>query len=278
MIRIVTDTGSDITHVEASKMGIELMELGVTFDEFPYDHHNDLTFSVFYENLAKAKELPRTSQVNPSQFLEVFNDAKEKGEEVVVIALSGGLSGTFSSAQIAKEECDYKGISLIDTRQATISQRMLVDHALKLREQGKDRKEIEESLIKQTKLTGFACCLDTLTYLKKGGRVPPAMALIGNALKIKPVITLKDGKAEPVDKVRGFQAGVRTMLSMIENNNIDPSHPVYIGHTNNEERGKTLAQEIKSKFQVKECHLYPVGCVIGTHAGPDAVAVGYFKY
>jgi fatty acid-binding protein DegV len=103
------------------------------------------------------------------------------------------------------------------------------------------------------------------------------MALIGNALKIKPVIALVNGKAEPVLKVRGFQAGVRAMLDLLEKEGFDKNLPVYFGHTNNEERGKSLMEETKEKYSLTDCKLYPVGYVIGTHGGPDAVAFAYVK-
>jgi len=277
MIRIVTDTGSDITSQEGKSLGIEIVELDVKFDEFPYDYHNDLDFSVFYGNLTKTKSLPKTSQVNPAQYLEIFNDAKAKGDEVFVATLSGGLSGTHSSAMIALEECAYDGITVVDTRLVTISQRMITELAIKLRDEGKNRAEIEKTIVEISEKTGFSCCMDTLTYLKKGGRVPPAMAFIGNALKIKPVVTMKDGKAEPVDKVRGLQAGIKAMWNLLEKDSFDNEYPVYFGHTSNEERGRAFMEETKKKYNMNDCRLYTVGGVIGTHAGPNAIAISYVK-
>jgi len=277
MIRIVSDSGSDITYVEAEKMGIEIVELDVTFDEFPYDLHNDLDFGVFYENLTKAKNLPRTSQVNPSQYLELFNEAKEKGEEILVVTLSGGLSGTHSSAMIALEECGYDGITVVDSRHATITQRMLVDTAIRLRNEGKSRSEIEKTLVGLQNRIGFACLVDTMTYLKKGGRIPPAMALIGQALKIKPVIGIQDGKASPIDRVRGLQAGMNSIWTAFEKDGYIEDSVVYFGYTGNRERGLSFMEETKAKYGIKNCVLYPVGSVIGTHIGPNAIAMGYYK-
>ena len=277
MIRIITDTGGDITPQEAKNFGIELANLDVKFDEFSYDYKNDADFSTFYGNLKKAKALPRTSQVNPTQYLDMFKDAIEKGDDIVVITLSGGLSGTYSSAVTAKEESGYEAITVIDSGQVAISQRILVEYAIKLRDEGKSRVEMEAALTEVRDRTGFCCCLDTMTYLQKGGRIPPALALIGNALKIKPVISLVDGKAMPIAKVRGFQAGVKSILDLLEKDGYDDNFPVYIGHTDNEERGKSLMEEAKARFNLKDTKLFPVGYIIGAHAGPDAVAVGYVK-
>ena len=277
MIRIVTDTGSDIIYLRAGDSGVEIVELDIIFEDFPYDYRNDLDFSVFYENLTKAKNLPRTSQANPAQFLEIFNDAKEKGDEVLVVTLSGGLSGTYASAKMAQEECGYDAITVVDSSNAIINQRRLAEYAVKLRDEGKSRQEIEEALLGLRDRLQLLGCLDTLTYLKKGGRVPPAMALIGNALKIKPVVSVTDGKVEPVDKVRGVQAGKRAMWTQLEKDGYDESWPVIFGHTNNEELGKTFMKETKEKFGLKDCQLYPVGGVIGTHTGPNTIILTYVK-
>ena len=276
MIRIVTDTGSDIVFRNAKDLGLEIVELGVTFDEFPYDYRNDLDFTVFYENLQKAKKLPTTSQVNPSQYLEVFNDAKEKGDEVFVLTLSGGLSGTYSSAMMAKEDCGYDKITVLDTRSGIMGQRTMAEYAVSLRDNGANMEEIERSLIDIRSRMNLVACLDTLTYLKKGGRVPPAMALIGNAIKIKPIICINDGKVEPMDKVRGYQAGMKTMWEKFEKDGFDDSVlPVCFGHTNNKERGQAFMDETVAKFGIKNYKLLGVGGVIGTHAGPNAVVMTY---
>ena len=278
MIRIVTDTGSDITYLGAADVGVEVVELDIKFDEFPYDYRNDPDFSVFYENLGKAKKLPSTSQVNPSQYLELFNDAKEKGDEMLVLTLSGGLSGTFSSAAMAKEECGYDGITLVDTRQAITSQQAMTEYAVKLRDDGKSVAEIEKALLDIRENMCLTACLDTLTYFKKGGRVPPAMALIGNAIKIKPIIYLKDGKLDPLDKVRGFQSALKVMWNKLEKDGFDDELiPVCFGHANNEERGRTFMEETVAKFGIKNYKLIPVGGVIGTHSGPNAVVITYLK-
>ena len=276
MLRILTDTGSDITYHAAKGLGMEVVELDVKFDEMPYDYRNDLDFRVFYENLGKSKKLPSTSQVNPSQYLEIYNDAKEKGDEVLVITLSSKISGTFSSANMAKEECGYDGITVVDSHLAISGQRSLAELAVKQRDEGKSRGEIESVLISLRDRMKFVACLDTLTYLKKGGRVPPAMALIGNAIKIKPLVCMEDGAVIPLDKVRGFKAGVNIIWNKLEKDGFEDSViPVYFGHTNNEEAGRSFMEETVSKFGIKNYKFVPVGGVIGTHAGPNAVVITY---
>jgi len=275
MIRILTDTGSDIPYLHASESGVEIVELDVKFDEFSYDYRNDPDFRMFYENLTKTKGMPSTSQVNPSQYLDVFNDVKEKGDEMVVVTLSGGISGTYSSAIMAQKECAYDGITVVDSRHATCSQHLLVDEAVRLRDEGKSRDEIGKVLTELRERVRLLTCVETLEYLKKGGRVPPAMALIGGMLKIKPIVGMKDGVVTAFHKVRGFQAAIHSIMDMFVKEGYDESYPIYFGHTNNEERGRAFMEETQKKYNLKDVRLTPVGCVIGTHAGPDAVAIGY---
>ncbi|MCL2421860.1 MAG: DegV family protein [Defluviitaleaceae bacterium] len=279
MLRIVTDTGSDITTLGAGALGMESLQLDIKFDEFNYDIRNDLDFTVFYDNLVKAKKLPTTSQVNPGQYLEIFNDAKAKGDEVLVITLSSGLSGTYQSAIMALAECEYEGITVVDSKQAIISQRVLAEQAVKMRDEGKSRGEIEQFVLGLRDRLVVCGMLDTLTYLKKGGRVPPAMALIGNALKVKPVVILKDSKLEPLDKVRGLQAGKRAMWDQFEKDGYDENWPVYFGHTNFEARGIEFMNETIEKYGLNKdkCIMYPIGGVIGTHLGPGGLIIGYVK-
>ena len=277
MLRIVTDTGSDITHPVAAELGVELLELEVRFDDFAYDYSNDVDFSVFYANLVRSKHLPKTSLVSPAQYLEVFNDAKEKGDEMLAITISGDISGTYGSGRVALEMCDYDGITLLDSRQCSFSQRVLVEHAVKLRDEGLNRSEIVDELMVLRSRLSLVVLLDTLKYLKKGGRVPAAMALVGEVLNIKPVVIVREGKIESLAKVRGFEAGKKILWQKFAEDGYDASWPVYFGYTFNKERGETFLQETKAKFSLAECRLFAVGGVIGTHTGPDAVAITYVK-
>jgi len=278
MLRIVTDTGSDITYLGAKEVGMEVVELDVKFDEFEYDYRNDLDFSTFYSNLVRAKNLPTTSQVTPAQYLDIFNDAKKKGDQVLVVTLSGGLSGTHSSAKMAEEECEYDGIAIIDSRQATCAVRLLAEYAVKLRDEGKPLAEVVQLTTAMRDRLGLVASLDTLTYLKKGGRIPPAMALIGNMMKVKPVIILDEsGKIEPLEKVRGVAAAKKAIWTRFEADGFDPSYPVKFGYTNDKQRGTEFMTETVEKFKIKDYSIHPVGGVIGTHTGPGAFVVAYFK-
>jgi len=277
MIRILTDTGSDIPYLGADALGVEVVELDIQFDDFPYDYRNDPDFSVFFENLTRSKTLPTTSLVAPAQYLDIFTEAQEKGEEMLVITISSKISGTYGSAVLAQELCEYDGITVVDSRQCSYTQRMLVEYAVKLRNEGRSRADIETALLDVRDRAVLSCLLDTLKYLKKGGRVPPAMAVIGEVLGIKPAVAMLDGAVAPIAKARGFEAGKEILWNKFQTDGYDESWPVYIGYSQNRARAEAFLQETKDKFGLKDCRLIPVGGVIGTHAGPNAVGLGYMK-
>ncbi|MCL2563674.1 MAG: DegV family protein [Oscillospiraceae bacterium] len=277
MLRIITDSGADITNLDAGALGLDVAEIGISFEEFPYDQQADTDFSVFYENLTRSKKLPTTSQVTPGQYLDLFEDARAKGDEVLVITISGALSGTYQSAEMAKEMSGYEAISLVDSRQCCLSQRMLVEHALKLRDAGQDRAAIVTALEELREQMVLVVVLDTLKYLKKGGRVPPAMAFLGEVLGMKPVVTVRDGKVEPLTKARGLDAGKRALWAQFEKDGYDTDFPVVFGYSQNAERGEAFMQETKEKYGIADCTLHPVGGVIGSHGGPGGIAIGYRK-
>ncbi len=275
MIQIVTDSASDITLKQAEEMNVQIVPLTILFEDGVCPQETDEDFQIFYEKLIKENGLPKTSQPTPNKYLEIFRLAKEVGDEVLVITLSGGLSGTVQSAKLAKDLAEYERIEIIDSKQAILTQRMLVEYAVKLRDEGKTLDEITALVLKQReKLTVFGM-LDTLTYLKKGGRIPASMALLGNLLRIKPVIILKNSVLEQLGKARGRRDGLKMLCTQMEEAEIDLDFPVYFGYTLDPEPTKQFQMEMEQKFQLKNTKLYPVGGVIGTHVGPNCVAVAF---
>lgn len=275
MIQIVTDSASDITLKQAEEMNIQIVPLTILFEDGVCPQETDEDFQIFYEKLIKENGLPKTSQPTPNKYLEIFRLAKEVGDEVLVITLSGGLSGTVQSAKLAKDLAEYERIEIIDSKQAILTQRMLVEYAVRLRDEGKTLDEITALVLKQReKLTVFGM-LDTLTYLKKGGRIPASMALLGNLLRIKPVIILKNSVLEQLGKARGRRDGLKMLCTQMEEAEIDLDFPVYFGYTLDPEPTKQFQMEMEQKFQLKNTKLYPVGGVIGTHVGPNCVAVAF---
>lgn len=275
MLRIVTDSASDITVEQAKEMGVDLVPLTITFEDGICPQETEEDFRIFFERLEKASRLPVTSQPSPQLFLEIFNDAKQKQEDVVVITLSGGLSGTVHSAEMAQKMSGYEKIHVIDSRQAIITQRMLVEYAVRLRAQGKNASEIEEAIVDVRDRTRICGAINTLTYLKMGGRIPASLAFFGNALNIKPVIVLEDTILKQLAKTRGMQAGKRRLWAEMEAVELDPAFPVYCGYTVNRQLGEAFMKETKEKYGLEQCSLFPVGGVIGTHVGPGCIALAF---
>lgn len=274
---IITDSASDITEKEAEEMDIRLVWLKTKFSDGDFPMKTEADFCRFFDKLAEEKDLPMTSQPSPEEYLEFFEEAKSKDEEVLVLTLSSGLSGTINAANLAKQMSEYDKIWIIDSEQAIITQRFLVQKAVELRKEGKtteDTVEILEDLKKRVTVCGM---LDTLTYLRKGGRIPAALAVVGNMLHIKPVIELKDKTLTMLGKARGRSGGMKYLWKEFESYDIDREEPVYFGYTSDREIGEKFMMDTVEKYGLKNYKLYPVGGIIGTHVGPACVAISFVK-
>ena len=277
MIRIVTDSGAELTKEEAKEIGVDLVSLSVTFGEDTFALLTKEDIEKYNTLIEGCKELPSTSQPSPCYYEKVFNDAKEKNDEVIVIALSSGLSGTYQSACIAKDLVDYDKITVIDTLNASIGQRLILDMALELRDQGASRDEIIakiEECKDKSLVFGMA---DTLENLKKGGRIPPVLATIGTALKLKPVLVLKDGVIESHSKARGAKQGIESLCQIILSNNPDLKYPVYLGYYKEKKNMELYAEKLKAALPEAKLKEVPIGPVIATHLGGNCVIVSCMK-
>lgn len=278
MLHIVTDTASDITGQQAEEMGIDLVSLTITFEDGVCFQGNEENFAPFYEKLKGSDILPKTSRPSPELYLKIFERAKAAGDEVLVLTISGGLSGTAESARLAKEMAGYERIYVVDTHQAIIAQRMLVEYALKLCREQVDIEEIVRKIEEVRDQIVVCGVVDTLVYLKKGGRIPAGLAVLGEALHIKPVIVLEDRILKTMAKVRGRKAGIDKLYDRVEHDGIDPDFPVYFGYTSNRGIVADFMKETEAKYQLNgRCSLYPIGGIIGTHCGTDCIAIAYKK-
>ncbi|WP_418418701.1 DegV family protein [Blautia sp.] len=274
---IITDSASDITEKEAEEMDIRLVWLKTKFSDGDFPMKAEEDFCRFFDKLAEEKDLPMTSQPSPEEYLEFFEEAKSKEEEVLVLTLSSGLSGTVNAANLAKQMSEYDKIWIIDSEQAIITQRFLVQKAVELRKEGKTTEDIVEILEELKKRVTVCGMLDTLTYLRKGGRIPAALAVVGNMLHIKPVIELKDKTLTMLGKARGRSGGMKYLWKEFESYDIDREEPVYFGYTSDREIGEKFMMDTVEKYGLKNYKLYPVGGIIGTHVGPACVAISFVK-
>lgn len=275
MVHIITDSTCDIMKEEQEKMGITVLSLIVNFGEEMYKDGVEMTRQEFYDKLEKAQTLPTTSQINPAEFEEVFQKAIDNGDEVVCILVSSELSGTYQSAVIAANIVDPDKIHLVDSCSATIGLSILLKEAVRLRDAGYSAKEIANTIQSLSKRVRLFAVIDTLKYLKMGGRLSATSAMIGSILGIHPIIEVKDGKVTAIDKSRSTKSGLQKLQECLEREPADFSYGFAYGHSNSEERLEKCMDYLKPYVQTDDIIIRNIGSVVGTHAGPGVVGIAY---
>lgn len=279
-IKIIVDSASDIGREEAHKLGITMIPLTILFGEDEYLDGVDLTPLQFYEKLIEGDELPKTSQISAYRFEEEFKKIVENGDEALVITLSSKLSGTNASAQQAAAQFNGK-VRVIDSLNAAIGERLLVQYALRLIEAGKTLDEIERELNAAKTKIRLMAMIDTLEYLKKGGRISAMTAFAGGLLSLKPVIAVVDGEVKVIGKALGSKKGNNLLNTLVQKSggiNFDmPYGVVWSGLSDS-----LLEKYVKDSAHLWEAHTdnvpaYPLGGTIGTHVGPGAIGVAFFE-
>ncbi len=278
-VKIIVDSASDISKTEAEALGLIMLPMIVSFKGEDYFDGETLLPKQFYEKLIESDSLPKTSQISPFRFEEAYEDVVKGGDECVVITISSKLSGTYLSAKQAAENFKDK-VFVVDSLNACVGERLLVQYALRLKEEGLSASEIAEKLNEQKGRINVMAMLDTLEYLKKGGRISSAVALVGEMLSLKPVIAVADGEVKMIGKARGSKNGNNLLNSLVERRGgIDFSMPygvVYSG-LNNDVLKKYLRDS--AKLYNEDTSVIPeyiIGCTIGTHVGPNAIGVAFF--
>ena len=279
-VRFIIDSAADIVPAEAEALGLIHLPLKVIFGEEEYSDSVDLTHREFYEKLIENDEIPTTSQINPGVFMSAYQKVADNGDTAVVITLSGKLSGTYQSAMIALDGFEDK-IFVVDSESVCVGERILIQLGLKLRDQGLSAAEIAAELDLQKKHVRVLALLDTLEYLKKGGRISAAVAFAGNLLSIKPVIAIENGEVSLVGKARGSKKGNNLLRELITNcGGINFDKPFALAYSGLSDR--LLQKYIEDSSEIWSSHaetlpISTVGCTIGTHAGPGAIAVAFFE-
>lgn len=277
-IKIVIDSTSDVTQEVIDKYNLKMVPLTVNFDDGSYLDKVELSSEDFFEKLSKSEKLPTTSQVSPGVFVETFSEILIRGDEVLGIFLASEFSGTYESARIAKDMIGSDRIHLIDSRNVCLGTFSLILEAIELVNQNKDINEIIELLEASKDKIVVSAGLDTLKYLEKGGRLSKGQAVVGSLLNIKPIITIKDGKIDVIDKIRGKNKTIKWFDDWIEENKFDLTNKtVLLFHSRNIDQLKILRQTIEDKYKIKNIIEAEVGSVIGTHAGPGLLAVAFLN-
>ena len=211
-IRIITDSSSDFDPAVAKRRQVEIVSMPIQFGKATFLDGKTISGEVFYKLLKEGKENPSTSQPTPNDFLKVFEAAKAAGDQVVAVLLSSALSGTIQSAMIAKGMCDYDDIYIVDSLSATAGIQILVNYACKLRDSGLAAADIAAQLEQLKGRIRIFAVIDTLEYLRRGGRISSLQAGLGTVTKLKPVITVRDGAVAITNKAFGTAAAVKQSL------------------------------------------------------------------
>ena len=275
--RIIVDSTSDL--LPDIKKQVHTVPLTVHFGQEEYLDGVTIDHKEFYEKLIETDTHPSTSQASPAAFEEEYEKAKNAGEAAVVITLTSKLSGTYQSATIAAE--DYDNVYIVDSGTVAIGGGILVEYALKLQNEGLEAKEIAKRLEDAKSRIIIVALVDTLEYLKKGGRISKTVAFAGGVLNIKPVLAVENGEIKMLGKARGSKMGNNLLVQEIEKaGGVDFTMPLLLGYTGLSDA--MLLKYIEDSKHIWEANVEQVrytsiGSVIGTHAGPGAVAVAFFK-
>ena len=279
-VRIITDSASDISQEKAKEWGITVLPLKVRFGDEEFLDGVTLSSTDFYKKLVETDEIPKTSQISPFEYSEEFKKADEAGDELIYFSLSSGVSGSYQSACIAAEDFS-DNIHIVDTKQFCISEYVIVQRAVQLRDQGLNAKEIVDTITPELKKAHVIAVFDTLEYLKLGGRISSAAAFAGNILMIKPVITIEDGVVKVIGKARGSKNGHNMLMEFVKKTGgIDYDKPTCLAYSGfSDEMLRKYVEDSKALYEGHENDIqYAVaGATIGTYTGPGAIAFAYFE-
>lgn len=275
-IRIIADSTADIGEERAKEWGVTLVPLKVLFGEEEFRDGIDLSLDGFYERLVREEKLPTTSQPAPDAFVRVFEEVKAAGDQAVVITISSALSGTYQSALLAKELCEYDEIYIVDSCQVTLSFQLLVRRALELKNQGLDAAAIAQTLEKEKSRYRLYAVIGDLTYLEKGGRLSRVGTVAGTMLNLKPVITVTDeGVVRLAGMARGMNGAFAKLLKLTEaDGGMDQEREFAVGYTGDRQTLEPFAAYLSSRLDMSRAVESRIGTVIGTHGGPGCSVLG----
>ncbi|MCI6682100.1 DegV family protein [Parafannyhessea umbonata] len=274
--RIITDSASDI--VDFPNPNLTVLPMTVAFGDTVYHDGVDLTHERLFDLLVESDELPTTGAVSPGVFAQAYDEAREAGEDVVVVTLSSKVSATCQSARLAAE--GRGDVHVVDSLNACIGERVLVEYALMLAERGLPAADIAAQLERARSRVHMLALLDTLEYLRRGGRIGSAAAAAGALLALKPVITMANGEVELLGKARGSKNARNLLVELVKEHPIDFAMPFSLACTaGGEAMLKKYVRDSSDLWEgiVDALPICSVGATIGTHVGPGAIAVAYFE-
>lgn len=279
-IRIITDSASDMSPAEHP--ALRVLPLSVTFGTDVYMDGVDIDHQRFYEMLVERDELPKTGQVNPYAFSQTIAEAREAGDEAVIITVGAKLSGTNQSARTALAEASGGDVFVVDSNNVTLGERVLVEYALRLVDEGRSAAQIAAAVEAVRDRVVVIGLLETLEYLVRGGRLSAAAGAVGTLLNVKPVVAAEDGLIVQLGKARGSKNGRNLLNQKVEKaGGVDFSMPLALGYTGLSDA--VLKKYIEDSAALWAGHtegelsIHTIGATIGTHVGPGAIALAFFR-
>lgn len=275
MIQLVTDSTSDLPRELIDRYNISVVPLTINIDGENYYEGIDITSEEFYHKMQNSKELPKTSMPSPGEFAMVFNDLLKKGP-ILCLTISSGLSGTYQSACLARDNIDGD-IRVIDTLSGSLGHGIQLLEAAKLIEEGKDLDEIVEHMENIAKESKVLILLNTLENIVKGGRLSKFQGSLAKVLDIKVILHGVNGKVEILEKIRGNKKFLKRSIELIQESKDDFSNTVFgITHNNNLKDAEFIKQEIIKKYNPKDIIINHMGSTMSTYAGKDGIIIAYF--
>ena len=275
-VKVITDSTADLPPALAEELGITVVPLNVHFGTEVYRDGVEITADEFYRRLVTASRLPTTSQPTPGDFLSAYDEMGQTTDEILSVHISAKLSGTMNSATQAREE--YGGecrIEIIDSLQGSMGLGMLAIAAAEAARRGDSLDDVVTETRAAIPKVGFIGLLDTLEYLEKGGRIGKAQAFVGSLLRIKPLLTIRDGEAHPLERARTRAKGVDRMCELVQAEM--PLKDLAVVYTTTPDEARALGQRLQSYLPQGEVILSQVGPVVGTYLGPGVLGVAFRK-
>lgn len=278
-VKVITDSTCDLSQDAIDKYNIEVIPLVITIDGKSYFDGVDIKLPEFLEKMDKSEESPKTGQINPHRFFEVFDKYLKEGYEIVYVGISSKMSGTYQSALVAKDMLETEDVYVVDSQAVCGGLGVLALKAAILAQKGIGAKEIKEQVENSVEKLKSITCFESLNNLVKGGRLSRTAGAIGTFLGIKLLITIKNGEMAVYDKIRGLKKAQRNMLEYMDKCEIDKTNPVVLMQAATEEENMIIYNKLKEYLEEKnieyvECE---VGCVVGTHSGKDACGIFFLE-
>lgn len=277
MIRIITDSAADFEPAELERMNITCIPLTVFFGEQEYQENVNLSKNQFYDLLLNSDSFPKTSQASPQILIDLFEDAAQAGDSAIYITISSQISGTYQNALMIRDSVESPNCHVVDSRNGTGGQRMVVEYAVRLRDQGMDAASIVAALETMRDRIELYACIQSLEYLHRGGRISHVSYTLGTIANIKPIISVDvEGRVMVPAKAIGMRKGMATLCKKVEAKRPDADFPLYVMYTNNIAVAEELAQHLgEMGIQVPPERIIQVGAAIGAHVGPESCGLVY---